>query len=298
MEMQAITAPLLPYARDFKSMFAKDNFDILLEYYHQNYIIELLPDSKPRSTKVYLLSSIEQKKLNTFLEENLCTGWIYLSKLPIVALVFFIKKKNSSLQLVQDYWALNSMIMKNKYSLLLISKLILQLYKAKYFTKLDICWSFNNVHIKSRDKQKTIFYTNYGLFEPLVIFIGITNSPAIFQMMINNIFRDLITKEIVVAYLDNILIFMLAYSCEDLELNQGSCSERTQQSFSLDFPRYLYKYQIVCVPIFYNHMSLIQNYILHNPSYAIYIFPTLYSWMFPIKLMNTQEIVFFLGVIS
>ena len=144
MEMQAITAPLLPYARDFKFMFAKDNFDILLEYYHQNYIIELLPDSKPRSTKVYLLSSIEQKKLNTFLEENLCTGWIYLSKLPIVALVFFIKKKNSSLQLVQDYWALNSMIMKNKYSLLLISKLVLQLYRAKYFTKLDILVMLEN----------------------------------------------------------------------------------------------------------------------------------------------------------
>ena len=39
-------------------------------------------------------------------------------------------------------------------------------------------------------------------------------------------------------------------------------------------------------------------YILHNPFYAIYIFPTLYSWIFPIKLMNAQEIVSFLGVIS
>jgi len=53
--------------------------------------------------------------------------------------VFFIKKKNSSLQLVQDYRALNSMMVKNKYPLLLISKLVSQLYRARYFTKLDVC---------------------------------------------------------------------------------------------------------------------------------------------------------------
>jgi len=57
----------------------------------------------------------------------------------MAAPVFFIKKKNSSLQLVQDYRALNSMMVKNKYPLLLISKLVSQLYRARYFTKLDVC---------------------------------------------------------------------------------------------------------------------------------------------------------------
>ena len=51
--------------------------------------------------------------------------------------VFFIKKKDGFLQLVQDYWALNTMMVKNKYSLSLISKLILQLCGTRYFTKLD-----------------------------------------------------------------------------------------------------------------------------------------------------------------
>jgi len=57
----------------------------------------------------------------------------------MAAPVFFIKKKNSSLQLVQDYRALNSMMVKNKYPLLLISKLVSQLHGARYFTKLDVC---------------------------------------------------------------------------------------------------------------------------------------------------------------
>jgi len=70
----------------------------------------------------------------------------------MAAPVFFIKKKDGSLQLVQDYHTLNSMIVKNKYSLPLISELMSQLHGARYFTKLDVHWGFNNVHIKPGDE--------------------------------------------------------------------------------------------------------------------------------------------------
>ena len=125
----------------------------------------------------------------------------------MAAPVFFIKKKDGSLQLVQDYRVLNFMTVKNKYPLLLISELVLQLCGAKYFTKLNVCWDFNNVHIKPGDEWKVAFQTNRGLFEPLVMFFEMTNSPATFQTMMNNIFRDLIAEGIMVVYLDDILIF-------------------------------------------------------------------------------------------
>jgi len=125
----------------------------------------------------------------------------------MAALVFFIKKKDGSLWLVQDYRALNSMTVKNKYPLPLISKLVSQLCGARYFTKLDVRWGFNNVRIKPGDEWKAAFWTNRGLFEPLVIFFGITNSPATFQTMMNDIFQNLIAEGIVVVYLDDILIF-------------------------------------------------------------------------------------------
>jgi len=121
--------------------------------------------------------------------------------------MFFIKKKDSSLRLVQDYCALNAMTVKNRYPLPLISELVSQLRRAKYFTKLDVQWGFNNVHIKPGDEWKAAFHTNCSLFEPLVMFFGMTNSPTIFQTMMNNIFRTFIAKGIVVVYLDNILIF-------------------------------------------------------------------------------------------
>jgi len=75
----------------------------------------------------------------------------------MAALVFFIKKKDGSLQLVQNYHALNSIIVKNKYPLLLISELVSQLYGARYFTKLDVHWGFNNVCIKPGDEWKVAF---------------------------------------------------------------------------------------------------------------------------------------------
>jgi len=99
------------------------------------------------------------------------------------------------------------MTIKNRYPLPLISELISQLRGAKYFTKLDVRWGFNNVHIKPRDEWKAAFRTNRGLFEPLVMFFGMTNSPATFQTMMNDIFRTLIAEGIIVVYLDNILIF-------------------------------------------------------------------------------------------
>jgi len=121
--------------------------------------------------------------------------------------MFFIKKKDGSLRLVQDYHALNTVTVKNRYPLPLISELVSQLCRAKYFTKLDVRWGFNNVHIKPGDEWKAAFCTNCGLFEPLVMFFGMTNSPVTFQTMMNDIFRTLIAKGIVVVYLDDILIF-------------------------------------------------------------------------------------------
>jgi hypothetical protein len=99
------------------------------------------------------------------------------------------------------------MTIKNKYPLPLISELINTLQNARYFTKLDVCWGYNNVRIKEGDEFKAAFRTNRGLFEPLVMFFGLTNSPATFQTMMNDIFHIEISKGHLLIYLDDILIF-------------------------------------------------------------------------------------------
>ena len=116
-------------------MFTKENFDILLEHCRWDHAIELIPGVEPKSSKIYPLSPLEQTELDTFLEENLCTRRIQPSKSPIAAPVFFIKKKDSLLQLVQDYCTLNAITIKNRYSLPLISELVSQLRGAKLSQK-------------------------------------------------------------------------------------------------------------------------------------------------------------------
>ncbi len=66
---------------------------------------------------------------------------------------------------------------------------------------------YNNIRIKEGDKWKAAFRTNWGLFEPLVMFFGLTNSPATFQTMMNDIFADLIGEGVVCVYMDDILVF-------------------------------------------------------------------------------------------
>ncbi len=84
--------------------------------------------------------------------------------------------------------------MQNQYPLPLISDLIRDLSNAHIYTKLDVRWGYNNVQIREGDEQKAAFKTKYGLFEPMVMYFGLTNSPATFQTMMNYIYCDTILR--------------------------------------------------------------------------------------------------------
>jgi len=71
---------------------------------------------------------------------------------------------------------------------------------------MDLQWGYNNVCIKEGDEWKVAFTMYVGLFEPIVMFFRITNSPAIFQAMMNEILRDMINKGKVAVFVDNVLV--------------------------------------------------------------------------------------------
>ena len=71
----------------------------------------------------------------------------------------------------------------------------------------DVRWGYNNIHIKEGDEWKAAFRTNRGLYKLLVMFFRLTNSPATFQTMMNDIFMDLIWDGVVCVYLDDILVY-------------------------------------------------------------------------------------------
>ena len=120
---------------------------------------------------------------------------------------FFVNKKGTSKKRpCQDYCYLNNWTVKNTYPLPLISDIMDKVKNAKYFTKMDVRLGYNNVRIHEGDEWKAAFKTKYGLFEPLVMFFGLCNSPATFQHMMDNIFLVQTTKGWMIIYMDDMLI--------------------------------------------------------------------------------------------
>src|SRR5258705_1427005 len=156
---------------------------------------------------MFPLSPTEQKELDAFLRENLANGRIRPSKSLIGAPVFFVKKKEGSLRLVQDYWKLNEITVKNSYPLPLVSDMLTRLCDVEWFTTLDLCWGFNNVQLKEGDEWKAAFSMNRGLFEPLIMFFGLCNLPTTFQTMMNDILHPFIDHNEAICYMDDILIY-------------------------------------------------------------------------------------------
>ena len=143
-----------------------------------------------------------------FIQEQLRKRYLRLSKLPQTALVFFVGKKDDKKEMVQNYCYLNEWTIKNNYLLSLFSDIVENVGMKKVFTKLDLQQGYNNVWIKKGDKWKVVFTTLERSFEPIVIFFGLTNSPAIFQTMMNKILQNLINTGKVASFIDYVIVEM------------------------------------------------------------------------------------------
>ena len=81
-----------------------------------------------------------------------------------------------------------------------------KLKDTHHFTKFNVRWGHNNVHIKDGHQWKAAFITHKGLFEPTVMFFSLCNSPAMFQQFMNDSFWDMIAEGWLVIYMDDLLI--------------------------------------------------------------------------------------------
>jgi len=147
------------------------------------------------------LSREEREEVREFIQEQLRKGYIWPSKSPQMALVFFIGKKDGKKRMVQDYRYLNEWTIKNNYPLPLILDVL-----ENIGMKMDLRWGYNNVRIKEGDEWKMAFTTLEGSFKPTVIFFGLMNSPATFQAMMNELLRDLINTGKVAVFIDDVIV--------------------------------------------------------------------------------------------
>jgi Reverse transcriptase (RNA-dependent DNA polymerase)/RNase H-like domain found in reverse transcriptase len=172
-----------------------------------DHAIDLKPNA-PTSIdcRVYPLAPKEKEEQRKFLEANLRLQRIRRSKSQYASGFFLIKKKDGKFRPVQDYRQLNKWTVPNKYPLPLISELIHDFAGKSLFSKFDIQWGYNNIRIKDGDEWKAAFKTSEGLFEPTVMFFGLTNSPATFQTMMDEIFQEEIAQGWLRIYMDDAII--------------------------------------------------------------------------------------------
>ena len=107
---------------------------------------------KELNVKAYIITLKKEEALNQQLDKQFKAELIVELKSQYTTPCFYIPKKDSSLQLVQDYRKLNQIMIKNKTPLLLIGEVINKLKEAKYFNKLDLIWDYNNIWIKEGDE--------------------------------------------------------------------------------------------------------------------------------------------------
>ncbi|RYA37947.1 reverse transcriptase family protein, partial [Enterobacter cloacae complex sp. GF14B] len=171
-----------------------------------DHAIDLYPGATPYSRAPYRFNIDELKELKIQLDDLLKKGFIKPSVSPWGSPVLFQKKKDGTYRLCIDYRRLNKQTMKNKYHLPHIDELLSHLSGATIFSKVDLRSGYHQIRIKVEDIPKTAFSTRYGHFEFTILAFGLTNAPATFMCLMNNIFHPYL-DDFILVFLDDIFVY-------------------------------------------------------------------------------------------
>ena len=144
--------------------------------------------------------------IEKYVREEVEAGRIQPSNSPFGAMALVVLKKDGEPRVVVDYRGLNEITVKDRYPLPLMDELFDRVHDAKFFTKIDLRTGFHQIRIAEGDTEKTAFRTRYGSYEYRVLPMGLCNAPSTFMKLMNDTFRDMLDKWVLV-FLDDILIF-------------------------------------------------------------------------------------------
>ena len=183
---------------------------------HQH-AIPLVEGARPVRKSPYRLQPREFQQLKECINAWLEKGWVRPSTSSWASPVFFVSKKNGELRLVVDYRGLNAQTQPDKFPLPLIDVVLDKMHAAKVFSRLDLRNGFYQIRMHPEDIFKTSFTTPLGLYEWVVMPMGLINAPASFQRVMTDIFKDL---PFVQVYMDDIVVHSASEQQHQAHLRQ------------------------------------------------------------------------------
>lgn len=128
-------------------------------------------------------SALEDLQNNDIIEEaDGRTTWVS----PLVV----VPKQNGSIRLCVDMREVNKAIIRERFMLPTIEDVLLEVRKAKFFSKLDISNAFHQIELTPESRMLTTFSTHKGLYRFKRLMFGITCAPEIFQRIMSNLIKD------------------------------------------------------------------------------------------------------------
>ncbi|XP_026459456.1 uncharacterized protein LOC113360127 [Papaver somniferum] len=206
-------APLLPLLQEFTDIFKEPT--TLPPKRSLDHTIPLQPNSTPINQRAYKCPYTQNSVVEQLVQEMLNYGIIQPSHNPFASPILLVKKKDGSWRFCVDYRTLNNITVKDKFPIPIIDELLDELKGAVIFTKNDLRAGYFQIRVNDLDIFKTAFRTYQGNYEFKVIPFGLTNAPATFQALTNEIFQPFLRK-FVLVFFDDILVYSSSMS-EHLE---------------------------------------------------------------------------------
>ncbi|WVY98895.1 hypothetical protein V8G54_031046 [Vigna mungo] len=172
-----------------------------------DHAIPLLPNSQPVNVWPYKYPHFQKLEIERQVSKMIASGWIQPSSSPFSSPVLLLKKKDGSWRMCVDYRALNAITVKDRFPLRMVEELLDELGYARCFSKLDLTSGFHQIRLQPSNIPKTAFRTHDGHYEYCVMPFGLCNAPATFQSTMNDIFRPLLRRTVIVFF-DDILVFI------------------------------------------------------------------------------------------